>query len=203
MLLRGGALLLQQLRRTAAQVEAPAAATFELGLPRRLLHSSDGTQIKFAGAPIPLTTGRYKGGGCKGKQHGKWECSRLTVRYRSCRLVCHSCSPRPPRQALALANPGPAPCPPLAARHLNSSRTFPTSPAVHTRRQRLVVLGTGWGGARLARDIDPKKFDLTIISPRNHMVFTPLLGAPLALCLLSLPVVHARGGECGMWCCVW
>ncbi|KAL4421702.1 hypothetical protein ABPG77_010646 [Micractinium sp. CCAP 211/92] len=101
MLRRGGALLLQQLRRTAAQVEAPAAATFEQGLPRRLLHSSDGTRIKFAGAPIPLTTGR----------------------------------------------------------------------------QRLVVLGTGWGGARLARDIDPAKYDLTIVSPRNHMVFTPLLAS--------------------------
>jgi NADH dehydrogenase FAD-containing subunit len=43
-------------------------------------------------------------------------------------------------------------------------------------RQRLVVLGTGWGGARLARDIDTSKYDITIISPRNHMVFTPLLG---------------------------
>ena len=45
-----------------------------------------------------------------------------------------------------------------------------------TGRQRLVILGTGWGGARLAKDIDPKKVDLTVISPSNHMVFTPLLG---------------------------
>lgn len=46
-----------------------------------------------------------------------------------------------------------------------------------TGRQRLVILGTGWGGARLARDIDPSKYDITVISPRNHMVFTPLLAS--------------------------
>ncbi|PSC72864.1 internal alternative NAD(P)H-ubiquinone oxidoreductase mitochondrial-like [Micractinium conductrix] len=46
-----------------------------------------------------------------------------------------------------------------------------------TGRQRLVILGTGWGGARLARDIDPTKFDITVVSPRNHMVFTPLLAS--------------------------
>ena len=53
------------------------------------------------------------------------------------------------------------------------------------RRPRLVVLGTGWGGARLARDIDTSKWDLTVISPRNHLVFTPLLGA----CQLNRPRV--------------
>lgn len=46
-----------------------------------------------------------------------------------------------------------------------------------TGRQRLVVLGTGWGGARLVRDIEPSKYDITVISPRNHMVFTPLLAS--------------------------
>jgi hypothetical protein len=46
-----------------------------------------------------------------------------------------------------------------------------------TGRPRLVLLGTGWGAARLAHDIDTAKYDLTIISPRNHMVFTPLLAS--------------------------
>lgn len=44
-----------------------------------------------------------------------------------------------------------------------------------TGRPRLVVLGTGWGGARLLQDIDPAKYDITLISPRNHFVFTPLV----------------------------
>ncbi|KAJ9514051.1 hypothetical protein QJQ45_021142 [Haematococcus lacustris] len=42
---------------------------------------------------------------------------------------------------------------------------------------RLVVLGTGWGGARLLHDIKPQLYDLTVISTRNHMVFTPLLAS--------------------------
>lgn len=48
---------------------------------------------------------------------------------------------------------------------------------LQTGRPRLVVLGTGWGAARLVRDIDPSKWDITVISPRNHMVFTPLLAS--------------------------
>ncbi|KAF5831526.1 hypothetical protein DUNSADRAFT_12996 [Dunaliella salina] len=46
-----------------------------------------------------------------------------------------------------------------------------------TGRPRLVCLGTGWGGARLLHDIDPKLYDITVISMRNHMVFTPLLSS--------------------------
>ncbi|KAL6749899.1 pyridine nucleotide-disulfide oxidoreductase-domain-containing protein [Haematococcus lacustris] len=46
-----------------------------------------------------------------------------------------------------------------------------------TGRPRLVVLGTGWGGARLLHDIKPQLYDLTVISTRNHMVFTPLLAS--------------------------
>ena len=41
----------------------------------------------------------------------------------------------------------------------------------------LVVLGTGWAAARLAQDLDMSKYQLTVISPRNHMVFTPLLAS--------------------------
>lgn len=33
---------------------------------------------------------------------------------------------------------------------------------LRTGRPRLVILGTGWGGARLTRDIDPRKFDITV-----------------------------------------
>ncbi|KAI0221326.1 hypothetical protein L0F63_002713, partial [Massospora cicadina] len=34
-----------------------------------------------------------------------------------------------------------------------------------------------WAGFRLAKDLDPKKYDVTLISPRNHFVFTPLLAS--------------------------
>lgn len=62
-----------------------------------------------------------------------------------------------------------------------------------TGRPRLVVLGTGWGGARIARDISCDLYDLTIISPRNHMVFTPLLAATTVGTLeLQSVVEHVR-----------
>ncbi|KAG2447458.1 hypothetical protein HYH02_007781 [Chlamydomonas schloesseri] len=48
---------------------------------------------------------------------------------------------------------------------------------LRTGRQRLVVLGSGWAAARLLHDIDISLWDLTVISPRNHMVFTPLLAS--------------------------
>ena len=42
-------------------------------------------------------------------------------------------------------------------------------------KPRVVVLGAGWGGFRVARDLDKTKFDVTVVSPRNHFLFTPLL----------------------------
>ncbi|KAI9801218.1 MAG: hypothetical protein M1825_003492 [Sarcosagium campestre] len=44
-------------------------------------------------------------------------------------------------------------------------------------RERVVVLGSGWGGFNLARNLDPKKYQALIISPRSYFVFTPLLAS--------------------------
>lgn len=46
-----------------------------------------------------------------------------------------------------------------------------------TGRKRLVVLGTGWGGYSVVRKADKKLFDVIVISPRNHFLFTPLLAS--------------------------
>jgi len=43
------------------------------------------------------------------------------------------------------------------------------------RKPRVVVIGCGWGGFRFAQDIDKKAFDVLLVSPRNHFLFTPLL----------------------------
>ena len=45
------------------------------------------------------------------------------------------------------------------------------------KKPRLVVLGSGWGAFGLIRDLDRSKFDITMVSPRNHMLFTPLLAS--------------------------
>ena len=53
-----------------------------------------------------------------------------------------------------------------------------TTMPLKTGKERVVILGSGWAGARLARDIDcVNKYDLTVISSKNHMVFTPLLAS--------------------------
>ena len=48
-------------------------------------------------------------------------------------------------------------------------------PPSFRNKSRLVVLGAGWAGFRLAKDVDKSKYDVTVVSPRNHFLFTPLL----------------------------
>lgn len=42
-------------------------------------------------------------------------------------------------------------------------------------REKIVVLGTGWGAAAFLKGIDCGRYDVTVISPRNYFVFTPML----------------------------
>ncbi|KAG6506915.1 internal alternative NAD(P)H-ubiquinone oxidoreductase A2, mitochondrial-like [Zingiber officinale] len=51
----------------------------------------------------------------------------------------------------------------------------PTRPGLD--KPRLVVLGTGWAGCRLMKGVDARLYDIVCVSPRNHMVFTPLLAS--------------------------
>lgn len=44
-------------------------------------------------------------------------------------------------------------------------------------KPRVVVLGTGWAACRFLKGLDTKIYDIVCISPRNHMVFTPLLAS--------------------------
>lgn len=42
-------------------------------------------------------------------------------------------------------------------------------------KERVVILGSGWGGYTLSRKLSPKSFKPLVISPRSYFVFTPLL----------------------------
>lgn len=44
-------------------------------------------------------------------------------------------------------------------------------------QQRLVVLGSGWGGYEILRGIDKKRWNVTIVTPSNYFNFTPLLAS--------------------------
>jgi NADH:ubiquinone reductase (non-electrogenic) len=42
-------------------------------------------------------------------------------------------------------------------------------------KQKLIVLGTGFAAFSFVKDIDANAYDVIVVSPRNHFVFTPLL----------------------------
>ena len=44
-------------------------------------------------------------------------------------------------------------------------------------RCKVVVLGTGWAAHAIAKIIDVSKVDVTVVSPRNYFIFTPMLAA--------------------------
>ncbi|KAG9129587.1 hypothetical protein Leryth_014429 [Lithospermum erythrorhizon] len=50
-------------------------------------------------------------------------------------------------------------------------------PTKGEEKPRVVVIGSGWAGCRLMKEIDTKIYDIVCVSPRNHMVFTPLLAS--------------------------
>ncbi|EGG21711.1 calcium-binding EF-hand domain-containing protein [Cavenderia fasciculata] len=44
-------------------------------------------------------------------------------------------------------------------------------------KQRIVILGTGWASLAFINNIDPSKYELIVISPRNFFLFTPMLAS--------------------------
>jgi hypothetical protein len=42
-------------------------------------------------------------------------------------------------------------------------------------KKKLTILGTGWAAHSIIKTIDADTYDVTIISPRNYFVFTPML----------------------------
>ena len=51
----------------------------------------------------------------------------------------------------------------------------PPSPPPPRLRPRVVVLGSGWGAFAFVRALDRSAVNAVLVSPRNHMLFTPLL----------------------------
>lgn len=43
------------------------------------------------------------------------------------------------------------------------------------KRKRIVILGSGFGAVMILKRVDLKLFDVVVVSPRNHFLFTPLL----------------------------
>jgi NADH:ubiquinone reductase (non-electrogenic) len=71
-----------------------------------------------------------------------------------------------------------------------------------TEKPRLVILGTGWGSFRVLKDLDARKFDVSVVSPRNHLLFTPMLASSAlgtvnqrSICQPVRPVVASQGAK--------
>ncbi|EKM56698.1 uncharacterized protein PHACADRAFT_91741 [Phanerochaete carnosa HHB-10118-sp] len=56
-----------------------------------------------------------------------------------------------------------------------SWRNFSSS--ARREQQRLVVLGSGWGGYEILRGIDKKRWNVIVVTPSNYFNFTPLLAS--------------------------
>ncbi|KAL6939201.1 NADH-ubiquinone reductase (H(+)-translocating) ndi1 [Hanseniaspora osmophila] len=58
--------------------------------------------------------------------------------------------------------------------------SFTTTPKIINHSQssnkpNVVVLGSGWGAISFLKNIDESKYNVTVVSPRNYFLFTPLL----------------------------
>ena len=51
------------------------------------------------------------------------------------------------------------------------------APVATDDKKRVVIIGGGWAGYNVLSTIDQSKYDVKIISPRNHYLFTPLLAS--------------------------
>lgn len=43
------------------------------------------------------------------------------------------------------------------------------------KRERLVILGSGWGAISVLKNLDKDKYNVTLVSDNNYFLFTPLL----------------------------
>lgn len=51
------------------------------------------------------------------------------------------------------------------------------SPEKHSQKHKpkLVILGTGWGSIALLKTLNTDEYHVTVVSPSNHFLFTPML----------------------------
>ncbi|KAK0630798.1 pyridine nucleotide-disulfide oxidoreductase-domain-containing protein [Bombardia bombarda] len=60
---------------------------------------------------------------------------------------------------------------------LSDRRYYSSRSKNKPRKERVVILGSGWAGYAFARTLDPTKFERIVVSPRSYFVFTPLLAS--------------------------
>jgi len=69
------------------------------------------------------------------------------------------------------------PCLGTHVKHFGNARLRSFSASSLRNKERLVILGSGWGGYEVLRGIDKKRWDVTIVSANSYFNFTPLLAS--------------------------
>ncbi|KAI9220065.1 pyridine nucleotide-disulfide oxidoreductase-domain-containing protein [Blastocladiella britannica] len=88
-------------------------------------------------------------------------------------MLAHSLTRRLPLAALRHTTTSTAAITPLTS-------TLPAARPVVSigkTRGRLVIIGSGWAGFKLLRNIDTRHYEVVCVSPRNYFLFTPLLAS--------------------------
>ncbi|EPR57879.1 non-proton pumping type-II NADH dehydrogenase I [Toxoplasma gondii GT1] len=88
-----------------------------------------------------------------------------------------------------------------------ASAVASASPAAReapARRQKVVVVGSGWAAVSFLADLDMTRYEPVVISPRDYFTFTPLLPSvcvgtlPASACMTGVRELLVRGGvPCG------
>ncbi|KAI0431501.1 pyridine nucleotide-disulfide oxidoreductase-domain-containing protein [Xylaria sp. FL1042] len=60
---------------------------------------------------------------------------------------------------------------------INGTAAVTTESKSLGKRERVVILGSGWAGYAFARTLDPRKYERVMVSPRSYFVFTPLVAS--------------------------
>lgn len=64
---------------------------------------------------------------------------------------------------------------PASATALAAGANQASTAASSSGKPHLVILGSGWGAVSLLKGLDRDAYEVTVISPRNYFLFTPLL----------------------------
>lgn len=51
--------------------------------------------------------------------------------------------------------------------------TRPTFP--NEKKKKIIILGSGWGAMSVLNHLNPGQFEITVVSPRNYFLFTPMV----------------------------
>lgn len=96
--------------------------------------------------------------------------------------VFRTCTQRSPFLLFSELSPCSYPRRSVTSRSGHSRRSYATEiehtnaiPDPSPRKERVVILGSGWAGYNLSRRLSPQSFLPIVVSPRTYFVFTPLL----------------------------